>query len=284
MCHESLPLGPELCTLCGKYYKNIDAHNYKLHSGRMFACNQCDFKTTLNCRLSKHILQVHEGRKQTCDLCGKVVKELKHHKARGCPFGKKKTRHQCTHCDKTFALKDGLNRHVRSVHFQLKDKQCPHCKYKTSEAFNLRLHIARVHEGRKTSAQCPVCDKKVVSLQWHLQQYHKTQDVSAYLNTKEEAEKDNFNQEDQLNFLNKEQANFLNAPEAEGSYLNAPEDKNDFLNPAEEDKDGEEREQLNGPPPLLGPEDPLKLLSAVNVEEDLALGPSHLIYPLPGEI
>ena len=54
-----------------------------------------------------------------------------------------------------------------------KDKSCPHCDYKTSEGFNLRIHIARVHEGKKFKAECPYCNKSVVSLNWHLEKYHK---------------------------------------------------------------------------------------------------------------
>ena len=52
-----------------------------------------------------------------------------------------------------------------------------------------RMHIARVHEGRKVSLQCPVCDKNVVSLEWHLQQYHKTQDISEFINAAESENK-----------------------------------------------------------------------------------------------
>jgi len=180
---------PQMCAHCGRQYKNLAFHIYKTHSGRIFACDLCDFQTSLNCSLTKHIRQVHEGRTQTCDLCGKIVKELKHHKARGCPFVKKKPRHQCDHCDKSFALKDGLNRHIKAVHFKLKDKCCPYCAYTSAEGFNLRMHIARVHEGRKVSLQCPVCDKNVVSLEWHLQQYHKTQDISEFINAAESENK-----------------------------------------------------------------------------------------------
>ena len=54
-----------------------------------------------------------------------------------------------------------------------KDKACPHCDYRTSEGFNLRIHIARVHEGKSFKAECPYCNKSVVSLDWHLEKYHK---------------------------------------------------------------------------------------------------------------
>merc|ERR1711915_1153472 len=147
------------------------------------------------------------------------------------------------HCEKTFALKDGLNRHMKAIHFQLKDKFCPHCKYRTSEAFNLRMHIARVHEGRKTSIQCPHCDKVVVNLTWHLQQYHKAQDVSAYLNT--------------------------TTTTIEDSHL-----ENKVVRK-------EMSDDLTVQHQLIDTDDSLKLLSAVSVEEHLALDPSQLIYPLP---
>ncbi|XP_023326996.1 zinc finger X-chromosomal protein [Eurytemora carolleeae] len=179
VCHA--PDGPEICALCGKSFKNLAFHTYKVHSGKIFTCDHCDFKSTLNCTIKKHIAQVHEGSTQTCDLCGKVVKELKHHKIRGCPFTKRKVRHQCDHCEKSFSLKDGLNRHIRAVHFKLKDKSCQHCNYRSAESFNLRMHIARVHEGRKVSLPCPFCNKNVVSLQWHLEQYHKDQDYSGFI-------------------------------------------------------------------------------------------------------
>ena len=54
-----------------------------------------------------------------------------------------------------------------------KDKACPHCDYRTSEGFNLRIHIARVHEGKSFKAECPYCNKSVVSLDWHIEKYHK---------------------------------------------------------------------------------------------------------------
>jgi len=173
--------GPEMCALCGKSYRNIKFHNYKVHSGRVVSCDLCDFTTSLNSRLTKHKLQVHEGRTETCHLCGKVVKELRHHKRRGCPFMERKERLNCDHCDKTFAQRDALNRHIRNVHFKIKDKSCDQCSYTTSEGFNLRMHKARVHEGRKVTLTCPLCNKRVNNLAWHTQQYHKHQDVSAFL-------------------------------------------------------------------------------------------------------
>ena len=66
-----------------------------------------------------------------------------------------------------------MTRHIKVIHMNQKDKSCPHCDYRTSEGFNLRIHIARVHEGKRFKAECPYCNKSVVSLDWHLEKYHK---------------------------------------------------------------------------------------------------------------
>ena len=85
VCHA--PDGPEICALCGKSFKNLAFHTYKVystidicecvpvlglkfafinnfcfkvHSGKIFTCDHCDFKSTLNCTIKKHIAQVKD--------------------------------------------------------------------------------------------------------------------------------------------------------------------------------------------------------------------------------
>jgi len=167
------PRESSMCPYCGKSYKYLPFHIYKVHSGREIKCDMCEYTTSLLCYMTKHKKQVHEGFTTTCEDCGKIVKQLSHHKQRGCPARRKAERLQCPHCDKTFALRDGLTRHIRVIHMNKKDKACPHCDYRTSEGFNLRIHIARVHEGKSFKAECPYCYKSVVSLDWHVEKYHK---------------------------------------------------------------------------------------------------------------
>eukprot|EP00090_Calanus_glacialis_P017094 TRINITY_DN26719_c0_g1_i1.p1 TRINITY_DN26719_c0_g1~~TRINITY_DN26719_c0_g1_i1.p1 ORF type:complete len:633 (-),score=152.98 TRINITY_DN26719_c0_g1_i1:65-1963(-) len=167
------PRESSMCPYCGKSYKYLPFHIYKVHSGREIKCDMCDYTTSLLCYMTKHKKQVHEGFTTTCEDCGKIVKQLNHHKQRGCPARKKAERLQCPNCDKTFALRDGLTRHIKVIHMNQKDKACPHCDYRTSEGFNLRIHIARVHEGKSFKAECPYCNKSVVSLDWHVEKYHK---------------------------------------------------------------------------------------------------------------
>ena len=69
-------------------------------------------------------------------------------------------------------MPEGLKRHVRNIHLNIKDKSCPHCDYKTAVGFNLRIHITRVHEGKQFKTTCQYCGKNVNSLEWHIKTYH----------------------------------------------------------------------------------------------------------------
>ena len=72
-----------------------------------------------------------------------------------------------------FTLPDSVEKHVKQVHDQIKNKLCPFCEYKTYSNFNLKLHVTKMHEGRKfEKEQCLYCDKATFSLDYHMQIYH----------------------------------------------------------------------------------------------------------------
>lgn len=166
------PRESEMCPHCGKTYKYLAFHIYKSHSDRSFKCSACDYTSPLKCYVKSHFNNVHVGKSVACDLCGKIVKNIEEHKLRGCPLRKKFTKFSCDKCSKTFSLRNGLNRHIKNIHMNLKDRTCPHCDYRTSEGFNLRIHILRVHEGKHFKTTCQFCGKNVNSLDWHIKTYH----------------------------------------------------------------------------------------------------------------
>jgi len=173
--HKNGPNEPresEMCPHCGKKYKFLPFHIYKSHSDRSFKCSACDYTSPLQCYVKAHFNNVHVGKTVACDQCGKVVKNVEEHKSRGCPMRKNITKYSCDKCDKTFSLKNGLNRHIKNLHMNIKDRVCPHCNYRTSEGFNLRIHIMRVHEGKHFKTTCQFCGKTVNSLNWHIKTYH----------------------------------------------------------------------------------------------------------------
>ena len=52
--------------------------------------------------------------------------------------GKEKQRHYCHLCEKSFSLKEGLDRHIKHIHQKILNYHCEHCDYKTYAGFNLR--------------------------------------------------------------------------------------------------------------------------------------------------
>ena len=84
---------------------------------RAFKCNFCDYETSKNGVLKKHIESVHEGIK---------------------PF-------KCKLCDYETALKSNLKKHTDSVHYGLKPFKCNDCDYQAAQKVNLNNHIKSVH-------------------------------------------------------------------------------------------------------------------------------------------
>lgn len=85
---------------------------------RKYICSQCSFAFRSKGDMAKHDRSVHQGiRKHTCPQCGSrfaekgnLTKHMKRHEGI--------REHFCTHpgCSKTFVLRDGLIRHLKSVH------------------------------------------------------------------------------------------------------------------------------------------------------------------------
>lgn len=87
-------------------------------SDRKFVCPSCSFAFRSKGDMAKHDRSVHQGiKKHVCPQCGarfaekgNLTKHMKRHEGI--------REHHCTFpgCTKTFVLKDGLSRHLKSVH------------------------------------------------------------------------------------------------------------------------------------------------------------------------
>ena len=64
-------------------------------------------------------------------------------------------RHACGNCDKDFALKSGLKRHIEAVH-EGKRYSCNQCDYEAREKSTLFKHIKAKHDGAEF--KCQFCD------------------------------------------------------------------------------------------------------------------------------
>ena len=80
---------------------------------------------------------------------------------------------QCTRCDKSYSLREGLIRHVKIKH-ENKRYQCDKCTYNTITNSHLKNHIQSIHEGKKV--KCTQCDnsyKHKNGLYDHMKKSHK---------------------------------------------------------------------------------------------------------------
>merc|ERR1712150_2830 len=55
---------------------------------------------------------------------------------------------RCSKCDKSFASKQVLKVHIRSIHEKIKDYSCDYCDYTTADGSNFRRHINKYHKQK----------------------------------------------------------------------------------------------------------------------------------------
>lgn len=171
--HDRADEPKQVCPYCGNFYKYLQVHIRIHHSETpKIVCKLCDYTSNVQSQLDYHYKRVHVSGGVTCSICGKMVKDLKRHIVRGCITSVVDKKFDCTQCEKKFTHMHQLKRHVNNIHLNIRDKECPHCNYKTNTGFNLKIHITRVHEGKKLKSECHFCQKQVYSLEWHINRYH----------------------------------------------------------------------------------------------------------------
>ena len=67
-------------------------------------------------------------------------------------------KYNCNVCNKSFAFKTGLSRHIKVVHEGIKKYECETCNKVFAQSEHLNSHQSAVHEGIK-KYECKTCDK-----------------------------------------------------------------------------------------------------------------------------
>ena len=157
------------CTQCEHTYKKKDSlnlHIKRVHEGQIIEskCQYCEFKTKSQGNLWKHKKSVHEGvifqfKCKQCDFTTKTHKTLKRHKR---DIHEDLTKHEevlipktfyCEKCEKIFAQKANLTRHLEAVHLKLTYK-CEQCDKKFTQEDNLKTHVRSKHDSvQKTDSK-----------------------------------------------------------------------------------------------------------------------------------
>ena len=111
---------------------------------------------------------------QTCEKKFASKKNLRRHVRH---IHENQTTHECGICEKKFTLKSNLRRHVRHVHETKAIHECDICNQKFTSKKILRRHVRQVHE-KQTMHECGICNKKFASkknLRQHVRHVHEKQ-------------------------------------------------------------------------------------------------------------
>lgn len=134
--HKTIPNNIR-CEECGKCFLSngrLQIH-MQVHREKLFECNICQKKFTLQKTLDKH-LNVHMAlfSCQTCDYKAPSLYTLKIHEDTHSLVKK----HSCQECKKSFATRSSLHRHNRLTHQKAALYQCDQCNYVTAVATKLK--------------------------------------------------------------------------------------------------------------------------------------------------
>lgn len=164
---EKRPKRVEVCTICGKFIKNLPEHmrihnnekrhqcpycpkafvsasNYNSHvnihtRAKMYKCNMCEKEYVMLNSLKQHQKTHLKERIYLCPVCGKAYYQptgLARHKRTH--FEEPKIK--CSECDKMFLSNGDLRKHF-SKHLNEKPFKCEVCNRGFSRKDNLRTHM-----------------------------------------------------------------------------------------------------------------------------------------------
>lgn len=173
------------CDMCGVllFENNLKQHILTEHTHETHKCDLCDYTANTKLKVQNH-RRSHFVKMSKCHECGKNVKDIRKHFLRNCA-GKEKQRHYCHLCEKSFSLKEGLDRHIKHIHQKIMNYHCDHCDYKTYAGFNLRLHISKMHTKEEMEKICQYCNQKTNSLEYHIRIYHIEEELRSKVNKEE---------------------------------------------------------------------------------------------------
>ena len=143
-------------------------------------CPHCDYTHHKQSNIRHHIDRKHNTESViSCPYCGKRVKAycLKRHiRLVKCNLSEEereiKSEYPCPECGKLFANEDNVKKHIVYYHRENQKQHCQLCNFTTKYAYNMRMHMKRVHEHKPFWEQCLYCEQKVSNMKSHISTYH----------------------------------------------------------------------------------------------------------------
>ncbi|XP_052891317.1 zinc finger protein 569-like [Anopheles moucheti] len=108
---------------------------------------------------------------QLCNLCGKLITNLKAHLESHANDRK----HVCPHCPLRMTSKSNMDKHIRCVHLKVKVKTCSICDKSFSNNTSYTSHMNAIHDENGIRFTCTVCSsvfKHKSGLKLHMQRAH----------------------------------------------------------------------------------------------------------------
>ena len=122
------------------------------------------FKTCNSCRTPKHECPKCDKKFSSVGNLNKHIKSV-HNNIRN---------YKCDLCEYSCSLKSNLDRHIESVHYKIKNYKCDICEYSCSTKSDLDKHIKQIHNKIKDN-ECNLCEYSCSTkstLNKHIKQVH----------------------------------------------------------------------------------------------------------------
>lgn len=173
------------CGLCWESFpllKDLRRHQSNVHDGNAYACDICNCLTRTYAEIQTHIIRIHCNEQRfLCQHCGKGYKfiweQRRHERKKHTGVVPERT-HACHLCDKKFFISSSLNKHVKSVHINLRSFRCnvDGCNKAYNQKSYLQYHHRQVHL-KQNHHSCVICEKTFSfkgNLTVHMKKVHKT--------------------------------------------------------------------------------------------------------------
>lgn len=136
-----------VCETCGKGFSGkaeLLYHQAAVHKyGRMYACNQCDYKAPRKIDLVEHE-RIHTGERPfACEECGLTFRR-QYHWRKHTLLHKEKTV-KCLQCPRMFYLKGDMMAHYNNVHDRIYVYACHVCGVTYAKTCTVRRHLTERH-------------------------------------------------------------------------------------------------------------------------------------------